>query len=571
MSTVQPTLPKAPTGISGLDEITGGGLPRSRPTLICGGAGCGKTLLSMEFLFRGATEFGEPGVFMAFEETAAELTQNVASLGFDLDDLIARGLLALDVVAIERSEFSETGDFDLSGLFVRLGYAIDAIGAKRVVLDTIETLFTGLPNPAILRAELRRLFRWLKEKGVTAIITAERGDGQLTRQGLEEYVSDCVLTLDHQERDLIWTRRLRVLKYRGSSHGTNDYPFLIDEDGISVLPITSVGLDQAVSCERISSGIPRLDTMLGDAGYYRGSSVLVSGTAGTGKSSLSGHFADATCRRGERVLYFAFEESQSQIIRNIGSIGVDLGQWVEQDQLRFHAARPTLAGLEMHLTLIHRAVERFQPSVVILDPINSFIAGSNQLEVKAMLTRLIDFLKHRQITGLFTNLTSGGASVEATDSAISSLIDTWLLLMTMDTGGERNRVISILKSRGMAHSNQTREFLITSQGIELRDVYVGPSGVLTGSARLAQEAAEHAERLERRQEIERHQRDLEQRRTLLAAQIAALQQEYQAREAETIALIEREQRREARSREEQASMASSRRADAAQSQESPAS
>ncbi len=569
MSTVQPTLPKAPSGIPGLDEITGGGLPRGRPTLICGAAGCGKTLFSMEFLVRGATEFEEPGVFIAFEETAAELTQNVASLGFDLDDLVARGLLALDFVAIERSDLSETGDFDLSGLFIRLGYAIDAIGAKRVVLDTIETLFTGLSNPSLLRAELRRLFRWLKDKGVTAVITAERGDGELTRQGLEEYVSDCVITLDHQERDLIWTRRLRVLKYRGSNHGTNDYPFLIDEDGISVLPITSVGLDQAVSCERISSGIPRLDTMLGDAGYYRGSSVLVSGTAGTGKSSLSGHFADATCRRGERVLYFAFEESQAQIIRNIGSIGVDLGQWVEQDRLRFHAVRPTLAGLEMHLTLIHRAVERFQPAVVILDPINSFIAGGNQLEVKAMLTRLIDFLKHRQITGLFTNLTSGGAALDATDSAISSLIDTWLLLMAVDAGGERNRIISILKSRGMAHSNQTREFLITGQGITLRDVYVGPSGVLTGSARIAQESAEQAERLERQQEIDRRQRQLEQRRALLEAQIASLQQEFQAHEAETLALIEREQRREAQLREVQASMASSRRADAPHTQESP--
>ena len=571
MNTAQPTLPKAPTGIQGLDEITGGGLPRSRPTLICGAAGCGKTLFSMEFLVRGATEFAEPGVFMAFEETAAELTQNVASLGFDLDDLAERGLLALDFVAVERSDFGETGDFDLSGLFVRLGYAIDAIGAQRVVLDTIETLFTGLPNPSILRAELRRLFRWLKDKGVTAVITAERGDGQLTRLGLEEYVSDCVITLDHQERDLIWTRRLRVLKYRGSSHGTNDYPFLIDEDGLSVLPITSVNLDQTVSSERISSGIARLDTMLGDAGYYRGSSVLVSGTAGTGKSSLSGQFTDATCRCGERVLYFAFEEPPSQIIRNMGSIGLDLGQWVEQDRLRFHAARPGVAGLEMHLSLIHRAVERFQPSAVILDPINSFIAGGNQLEVKGMLTRLIDFLKHRQITGLFTDLTSGGASLEATDSAISSLIDTWLLLVAVDTGGERNRLISILKSRGMAHSNQTREFLITSQGLELRDVYLGANGVLTGSARLAQEAAEQAERLERDREIERQQRDLAHRRVLLEAQIAALQQEFQAHEAETQALIERAQRRAAESREVQASMASSRRADAAQSQESSSS
>lgn len=568
MSTARQILPKAPTGINGLDEITGGGLPKGRPTLICGGAGCGKTLMSMEFLVRGATELNEPGVFVAFEETTAELTQNVASLGFDLDDLVDRGLLALDFVEVEPSELANTGDFDLTGLFIRLGYAIDSIGAKRVVIDTIETLFIALSNPTVLRAELRRLFRWLKEKGVTAIITGERGDGQLTRQGLEEYVSDCVITLDHQERDLTWTRRLRIVKYRGSSHGTNDYPFLIDEDGIAVLPITSIGLDQAVSSERLSTGVARLDTMLGGTGYYRGSSVLVSGTAGTGKSSLAAQFADATCRNGERVLYFAFEESQAQIIRNIGSIGLDLAHWIERGELQFQATRPTLAGLETHLTLIHRGVERFRPSVVILDPINSFISGGNQLEVKAMLTRLIDFLKRQGITGLFTNLTTAGESLERTDSAISSLIDTWLLLRAIDTGGERNRALSILKSRGMAHSNQTREFLITARGIELRDVYLGPSGVLTGSARLAQESAERIERMERRQEIERRQRDLAHRRALLEAQIAALQQEFQAREAETLALIEREQRREAQNLEDQASMPSSRRADVPQAQDS---
>lgn len=562
MSTIDSALPKAATGISGLDEITCGGLPRGRPTLVCGGAGCGKTLLAMEFLVRGATDFGEPGVFIAFEETAEELAQNVASLGFDLNDLVARGQLALDFVAVERSELDQTGDFDLSGLFIRLGYAIDSIGAKRVVLDTIETIFAGLPNPLILRAELRRLFRWLKDKGVTAIITGERGDGQLTRQGLEEYVSDCVITLDHQQRDQTWTRRLRVLKYRGSSHGTNDYPFLIDADGISVTPITSLGLDHPVSTERISSGVARLDTMLGDNGFFRGSSVLVSGTAGTGKSSLAGHFAAATCARGERTLYFAFEEPAAQIQRNMSTIGLDLARWTKQDLLRFHAARPSFTGLEMHLTLIHRAVEQFAPSVVILDPLNSFITQGNELEVKGMLTRLIDFLKTRQITALFTSLTLGGESLERTDSAISSLIDTWLLLMSVNTGGERNRALSILKSRGMAHSNQTREFLITDNGIQLRDVYVGPGGVLTGSARLAQESVEESEQLERQQEIERRKHDLERRRTILTAQIAAMQQEFEAQESETLALIDRELQRQARSVQHRASMASVRRADA---------
>ncbi|WP_338035924.1 circadian clock protein KaiC [Halochromatium roseum] len=560
-TTIDSVLPKAATGISGLDEITCGGLPRGRPTLVCGGAGCGKTLLAMEFLIRGATDFGEPGVFIAFEETAEELAQNVASLGFDLNNLVAQGQLALDFVAVERSELEQTGEFDLSGLFIRLGYAIDSIGAKRVVLDTIETIFAGLPNPLILRAELRRLFRWLKDKGVTAIVTGERGDGQLTRQGLEEYVSDCVITLDHQQRDQTWTRRLRVLKYRGSSHGTNDYPFLIDANGISVTPITSLGLDHPVSTERISSGVARLDTMLGDNGFFRGSSVLVSGTAGTGKSSLAGHFAAATCARGERALYFAFEESAGQIQRNMRTIGLDLAHWAEQGLLRFHAARPSFTGLEMHLTLIHRAVEQFAPSVVILDPLNSFITQGNELEVKGMLTRLIDFLKMRQITALFTSLTLGGESLERTDSAISSLIDTWLLLMSVNTGGERNRALSILKSRGMAHSNQTREFLITDNGIALRDVYVGPGGVLTGSARLAQETAEQSEQLERQQEIERRKQEIERRRTILTAQIAALQQEFEAQESETRALIDRELQRQAQSAQNRASMASVRRAD----------
>jgi len=561
MDSSRTLLPKSLTGIQGLDEITGGGLPTGRPTLVCGGAGCGKTLLAMEFLVRGATQFNEPGVFMAFEETAEELIQNVASLGFDLETLIAQNQLALDFVYIERSEIEETGEFDLEGLFIRLGYAIDSIGAKRVVLDTVESLFAGLPNPLILRAELRRLFRWLKSKGITAIITGERGDGLLTRQGLEEYVSDCVIVLDHRVSNLVSTRRLRVVKYRGSTHGANEYPFLIDEDGISILPITSVGLQHVASTERVSSGIPRLDAMLSDAGYYRGSSILVSGTAGTGKSSLAGHFADAACRRGERVLYFAFEESTSQIIRNLRSVGIDLEPWTQQELLQFQATRPTFTGLEMHLTIMHKLINRFQPRIVIVDPLNSFISADNETEVKAMLMRLVDFLKTRQMTGFFTSLTSGGGPLDHTDTAISSLIDTWLLLLAIEAGGERNRALSILKSRGMTHSNQTREFLMTTHGVELCDVYVGPSGVLTGSARLAQEAKERAAALTRQQEIERQQHELERKRTLVDAQITALRNEFAAQEAEILALIESQQQRETTLTQERVAMAHSRKAD----------
>jgi circadian clock protein KaiC len=555
-------LPKAPTGIQGLDEITGGGLPKGRPTLVCGGAGCGKTLLAMEFLVRGATQFNEPGVFMAFEETAKDLTQNVASLGFDLKELIARKKIVIDYVYIERSEIEETGEYDLEGLFIRLGHAIDSIGAKRVVLDTIESLFSGLPNPLILRAELRRLFRWLKAKGVTAIITGERGEGTLTRHGLEEYVSDCVIMLDHRANEQVSSRRLRVVKYRGSTHGTNEYPFLIDENGFSVLPVTSLGLQQAASTRRIPTGITRLDAMLGGRGYYRGSSVLISGTAGTGKSSLAAHFAEAACRRGERALYFAFEESPSQIMRNMRSIGIDLQSWVQKGLLQFQANRPTFAGLEMHLTMMHKAIKAFKPQVVIVDPLNSFIIGGNETEVKAMLMRLVDFLKMNQITGLFTSLTSGGSALEQTDIAISSLIDTWLLLRDIEIGGERNRGLYVLKSRGMAHSNQIREFLLTNHGVELRDVYVGAGGVLTGSARLAQEAQEQATQIMHEQEVERQKLDLERKRKVMEAQIASMRAEFEAQEAETLNILGQEQAREAHLTQERVDMALSRKADA---------
>lgn len=561
MSNARKQLPKSPTGIQGLDEITGGGLPKGRPTLLCGGAGCGKTLLSMEFLVRGATEYNEPGVFMAFEEAAKDLTQNVASLGFDLKDLVARKKIVLDYVSTEGDVIEEAGDYDLEGLFIRLGQAIDSIGAKRVVLDTIETLFATLPNPLILRAELHRLFRWLKAKGVTAVITGERGEGTLTRQGLEEYVSDCVIVLDHRVSDQVSSRRLRIVKYRGSTHGTNEYPFLIDEDGISVLPVTSLGLQQVASKARIPTGVERLDAMLSGAGYFRGSSVLVSGTAGTGKSSLAAHFADAACRRGERALYFAFEESPSQIMRNMLSIGINLQPWVEKGLLQFQANRPTVAGLEMHLTTIHKAVKTFKPQVVIVDPLTSFVIGGNETEVKAMLTRLVDLLKMNQITSLFTSLTASGGGLEQSQVAIGSLIDTWLLLRDIEIGGERNRGLYILKSRGMAHSNQIREFLLTDHGVDLRDVYVGPSGVLTGSARLAQEAQEQAALMTRNQEVERRQIELERKRTTLEAQVTALRAEFAEQEIASMKIIGQEQAEDAQLAQERVDMGLSRKAD----------
>jgi circadian clock protein KaiC len=525
-------LPKASTGIPGLDDITGGGFPQGRPTLICGSAGCGKTLLAIEFLVRGAMEHNEHGVFMAFEETAEELTQNVRSLGFDLDQLVKDKKLALDYVRVERSEIDETGDYDLEGLFIRLGAAIDAVGAKRVVLDTIESLFSGLQNQAILRAELRRLFRWLKDKGVTAVITAERGEGALTRQGLEEYVSDCVILLDHRVTDQVSTRRLRIVKYRGTTHGTNEYPFLIDEDGFSVLPVTSLALQHEVSAERISSGVPRLDTMLGGEGFYRGSTILMSGTAGTGKTSLAAHFVDAACRRGERCLYFPFEESPAQLIRNMRSIGLNLEQWTKKNLLQFHSSRATFYGLEMHLAIMHKMIQAFQPQIVVLDPIGSLIEAGNERDANIMVVRLIDFLKLRGITAFFTNLTSDGEALERTQVNISSLVDTWLFVRDIELDGERNRAMYVLKSRGMAHSNQLREFLLTDKGIDLLDVYVGPEGVLTGSSRLSQEAREQAAVLERRRVAEEKERTRIRKREVMEARILALRKEFEAEEEE---------------------------------------
>jgi circadian clock protein KaiC len=526
-------LPKCRTGIQGLDEITGGGFPRGRPTLVCGSAGCGKTLLAAEFLVRGAAQFGEPGVLMAFEETEAELKANVASLGFDLDGLVRRKKIVIDYVHIEPSEIQESGEYDLEGLFVRLNHAIDSIGAKRVVLDTLEALFSSLANEAILRAELRRLFRWLKVKGVTAVITAERGREQFTRHGLEEYVSDCVILLDHRVNDQIATRHLRVVKYRGARHGTNEFPFLIGNEGISVLPITSLGLNHKISSARIATGIPRLDAMLGGRGFFRGSSILLTGTPGTGKTIVAANFAQAAALRGERVLFFSFEESPNQIIRNMHSIGLRLEPLVKQGLLRFHSARPSLYGLEMHLATMFKEIATFKPAVVIVDPITSLMDAGTDSESKGMVTRLIDYLKGGQVTSLFTSLTQGGHSLQQSEMAMSSLMDSWLLLQDFEGNGERNRVLYVLKARGMAHSNQIREFLISDRGIDLVDAYIGPSGVLTGSARAAQNSLEKAAILASQQESARRKRELERKREAIERQISGLRSDY---ESETMEL-----------------------------------
>ncbi len=523
-------LPKAATGVEGLDTITGGGLPRGRPTLICGSAGSGKTLLGMQFLIHGAKN-GEPGVAVTFEETEDDLVQNVASLGVDLPALIRQKKIAIDHIHVDRSEILETGGYDLSGLFVRLEHAIDSIGARRIVLDTLEVLFSGFTNAGVMRSELERLFRWLKDRGITAVITGERGDATLTRHGLEEYVSDCVIALDQRMNDQIATRRVRVVKYRGSSHGTNEYPFLIGDHGISVLPITGIGLDYPVSQARVLSGIPALDEMLGGKGYFRGSSVLVSGTAGTGKSSVVASFAKAAAARGERVLYFALEEPSAQVQRNMRSIGLDLQSHIADGSLAIVAARPTIFGLEQHLVTMHAAIEKMRPRAVIVDPISSLIAGGNFHEVKSLLVRLFDYLKLKGITGLFTYL-AGPDGLEETEVGVSSLIDTWIELRDLELAGERNRAMYILKSRGMPHSNQVREFVISSKGLDLIDAYVGPRGVMIGSARLTEEADARQRNTARKEEWDRRQRELARRRQLLTAQMEALRGELIAAEEE---------------------------------------
>ncbi|MCW2547010.1 MAG: kaiC [Mycobacterium sp.] len=523
-----PALPKAPSGIAGLDEVTGGGLPQGRATLVCGPAGCGKTLLGMEFLVRGITAYGEPGVFVAFEESTRDLEANVASLGFDLPQMQADGMLVLDHIELAPAVVDESGEWDLEALFIRLGSAIDQVKAKRIVLDTLENLFGAFSDAATVRSELRRLFGWLKERGLTAVVTGERGDGALTRFGIEEYVSDCVIVLDHRVTEQTSTRRLRVLKYRGSLHGTNEYPFFIGESGVSVLPITSLGLQHTVSEERISTGITRLDGMLGGSGVYRGSSILVSGTAGTGKSTIVAQICAASCARGERALYVAFEESAPQIIRNMASVGIELERYIDEGLIQFHCVRPSLVGLEAHLFTLQKLVTEFEPSVVVLDPISDLMGEARDAEVTAMLTREIDYLKGKGITAIFVGLSSGGGVRDSADQQIASLIDTWLLVKAVEGNGERNRALYILKSRGMPHSNQVREFLITSRGIELADVYVGPHHVLTGSARAAQEADERLKATTRRQDLEQRQINLERRRKSVEAQTAIIWREFEA-------------------------------------------
>lgn len=526
--------PKSPSGLEGLDEITEGGLPKGRPTLVCGGAGCGKTLFGVQFLIKGITDYGENGVFMSFEEPSADLALNVKSLGFDLDKLCADKKLVVDHVRVERSEIEEAGDYDLDGLFVRLAYAIDKVKAQRVVLDTIESLFSGLDNQAILRAELRRLFGWLKDKGVTAIITGERGEATLTRQGLEEYVSDCVIILDHRVIDQVSTRRLRIVKYRGSTHGTNEYPFLIDEDGISVLPITSLRLDNDVSAEIVSSGVPGLDDMFEKHGFYKGSNVLVSGTAGTAKTTIAAYFAHDKCKRGEKVVFFAFEESQQQLIRNMRSVGIDLAPFVKDGSLQIYATRPSVNGLELHLLTLRKIIRELNPTTVIIDPVSNLISVGTEQEVRSMLVRLIDMLKIENITALFTSLSKPAEFVrpDLAEEALSSLIDTWITVRDIEGLGERNRGIYIIKSRGMGHSNQVREFIINKNGIKLLDVQVGPEGILTGSARTTFNAKQEERERKSQSARDRNTRELERKRQVLEAAITTLKTKFASIEDE---------------------------------------
>lgn len=550
---------KSPSGIHGLDEISRGGLPKGRTTILCGGAGCGKTMIGLEFMVRGAMDFGEPGVVIAFEETPEEMARNIASLGFDLKQLVQSNKLFMDHIYVEPAEIEETGEYDLEGLFIRLEHAVKSVGAKRVMLDTLEALFSGFRNDGILRAEVRRLFRWLKDRGLTTIVTAERGEGTLTRHGLEEYVSDCVILLDHRIHEEISTRRMRIVKYRGAAHVADEVPFLIDEQGLSVLPISSTELQHKVSPERVGTGIADLDDMLEGKGYFRGSSVLVSGTAGCGKTTIAAKFAEASCARGEKCLYVGLEESAEQVARNVRSVGIDLKSCAAKGLLLHEAWRPSQYGLETHLLRIHQIVEKLQPANVVIDPITSLLSGTSPQQTQSMLVRLIDFLKTRGITAIFTSLTRGDSAWENTDLGVSSLIDTWLILRDIELNGERNRGMYVLKSRGMAHSNQLREFMLGRDGLQLVPTYVGAGGVLTGSSRVAQEAVEAAAALVREQEIEGRQRELQRRREALEARIQSLRAEFAAQEEEMLKLINQGRAREDLILTNRADMAQSRR------------
>jgi circadian clock protein KaiC len=547
---------KSLTGIEGFDDLTLGGLPSGRPSLVCGSAGCGKTLFASTFLINGARLYGEPGVFVTFEERPVDIVDNVASLGFDLQGLIEQERVMIEHIALDPTEVAEVGDYDLEALFLRLEFAVDQIGAKRIVLDTIESLFSAFQNPAVLRAEIRRLFDWLKQKGLTAVITGERGDGTLTRQGLEEYVSDCVILLDHRVDNQISTRRLRIVKYRGTAHGTNEYPFLIDEDGFSVLPVSSLGLSHKVYQDRISTGVDDLDAMMSGGGFFRGTSVLISGVAGSGKSSLACMMVDAACRRGDRALYLSFEESEAQTVRNMRSVGTDLERWLQGGKLRYIAARPTFYSLEMHLAVMLREVARFKPDIVVLDPISAFTESGQIGEVQAMLLRMVDYLKSNGITGVFTHL-AHGAQTE-TDAGLSSLMDAWILLLNREAHGEFNRELYLLKARGIAHSNQVREFVMSNDGIHLLPPYLGDGGAVTGSARRAEEAKARRAENERRTEVARLQDQIEQRRRRALAQIDALQADLAVDEAELRRLTQAEARFRAQSERDASEMALSR-------------
>ncbi len=517
---------KSLTGIKGFDVISNGGLPKQRLTLVSGGPGAGKTFFSMQFLINGVMKFQEPGLFVSFEETEKEIIQDFASLKFPLKKLVASNKIILDYVHIASSDFSQTGVYNLEGLFIRIQDAINRYKIKRVVLDTIETLFGLLNNQALIRNELKRLFRWLKEKGITAIVTAEKGqlENSISRYGLEEYVADCVIVLDRRQLNDISTRRMMIIKYRGSSHGGNEYPFSIDEMGFHVLPLTSLKLNYTVSKVQISTGIKRFDTMLGGKGYYKGSSILITGTAGVGKSSFGAAFANNICKEGGKCLYFAFEESLSQILRNMNSLGINLERWDKTGQLRCIPIRTNQCGLEDHLVKMLNVIDEFKPDAIVVDPVSNFINVGNSLSVKMMLSRLVDFIKEKQITSMFISLLKEGENAN-TAEAVSSLMDTWIMLRFVQSYGERNRVISIIKSRGMKNSNQMREVIFSNNGIDLDDVYIEAGEPLTGTAKIQQSVKNKIIKTEQTLALQLQEEELKNNQKKLREQILRSKEE----------------------------------------------